>query len=80
MSKVVKLLHESDDHKILISALQAAGNIVTGTNIQTEEMINLGLLNVLPKLLRHNEPSIVEVMSQSSHQSKIYSKMPKSNI
>ena len=73
MSKVVKLLHESEDHKILYPALRAAGNIVTGTNVQTEEMINLGLLNVLPKLLRHNKPSIVEVMSQSSYQSKIYS-------
>ena len=62
MSKVVELLHQSADVMILTPALRTAGNIVTGSDSQTEAMINLGLLNVFPKLLRHNKPNIVKVM------------------
>ena len=61
MSKVVELLHQSADVMILTPALRTAGNIVTGSDSQTEAMINLGLLNVFPKLLRHNKPNIVKV-------------------
>ena len=61
MSKVVELLHQSADVMILTPALRTAGNIVTGSDPQTEAMINLGLLNVFPKLLRHNKPNIVKV-------------------
>ena len=61
MSKVVELLRQVADVKILNPALRTAGNIVTGSDFQTEAMINLGLLNVLPKLLRHNKPNIVKV-------------------
>ena len=64
MSKVVELLRQSDDAKILLPALQTAGNISTGNNFQTEAMINLGLLNVFPKLLRHNKPNIVKVTDE----------------
>ena len=62
MSKVVELLHQSDDVTILRHALIIAGNIVTGSDSQTEAMINLGLLNVVPKLLRHDKSDIVRVM------------------
>ena len=64
MSKVVELLHQSADVMILTPALRTAGNIVTGSDSQTEAMINLGLLNVLPKLLRHNKPNIVKVTDE----------------
>jgi importin subunit alpha-2 len=60
MSKVVELLHQSGDVMILTPALRTAGNIVTGSDSQTEAMISLGLLNVFPKLLRHNKPNIVK--------------------
>ena len=65
MSKVVELLHQSADVMILTPALRTAGNIVTGSDSQTEAMIGLGLLNVFPKLLRHNKPNIVKVNSIS---------------
>ena len=64
MPKVVELLRQSDDAKILFPALLTAGNIVTGSNSRTEAMINLGLLNVFPKLLRHNESDIVKVTDE----------------
>ena len=64
MSKVVELLHQSADVMILTPALRTAGNIVTGSDSQTEAMINLGLLNVFPKLLRHNKPNIVKVRDE----------------
>ena len=65
MSKVVELLHQSADVMILKKALQTAENIVSRSDdIQTETMINLGLLNVFPKLLRHDEPDIVKVTDE----------------
>ena len=66
MSKVVELLHQSADVMILTPALRTAGNIVTGSDSQTEAMIQLGLLNVFPKLLRHNKPNIVKVIPTSN--------------
>ena len=66
MSKVVELLHQSADVMILTPALRTAGNIVTGSDSQTEAMIQLGLLNVFPKLLRHNKPNIVKVIHTSN--------------
>ena len=64
MSKVVELLHQSADVMILTPALRTAGNIVTGCDSQTEAMINLGLLNVFSKLLRHNKANIVKVTDE----------------
>ena len=72
MSKVVELLHQSGDVMILTPALRTAGNIVTGSDSQTEAMISLGLLNVFPKLLRHNKPNIVKVKNEFSIQWKTY--------
>ena len=60
----MELLHQSADVMILTPALRTAGNIVTGSDSQTEAMINLGLLNVFPKLLRHNKPNIVKVRDE----------------
>ena len=74
MPKVVELLRQSDDAKILLPALRTAGNIVYGSGSQTEAMINLGLLNVFPKLLRHNEPDIVKVTDEI-HEPKTISRL-----
>ena len=61
MSKVVELLHQSADVMVLTTALLTVENIVTGSDSQTEAMINLGLLDVFPELLR-NKPNIVKAM------------------
>ncbi|KAK2117161.1 hypothetical protein P7K49_004047 [Saguinus oedipus] len=39
-------------------SLRTVGNIVTGTDEQTQRAIDTGILNVLPQLLQHNKPSI----------------------
>nr|XP_045243848.1 importin subunit alpha-8 isoform X3 [Macaca fascicularis] len=39
-------------------SLRTVGNIVTGTDEQTQVAIDAGVLNVLPQLLQHNKPSI----------------------
>ena len=57
------MMNESNDVVILTPALRTAGNIVTGTDQQTEAMLQLGLLNVFPKLLRHPKANIVKVIS-----------------
>ena len=55
------MMNTSNDVVILTPALRTAGNIVTGTDAQTETMLQLGLLNVFPKLLRHPKANIVKV-------------------
>ena len=61
MSTIIKMLQTTADVVILTPALRTAGNIVTGSDGQTEAMLGLGLLNVFPKLLRHNKNNIVKV-------------------
>lgn len=39
-------------------ALRSIGNIVSGSDLQTETAIDAGVLNVLPKLMRHPKASI----------------------
>ncbi|XP_015272812.1 PREDICTED: importin subunit alpha-1-like [Gekko japonicus] len=46
------------DLPILTPALRAVGNIVTGTDEQTQLAIDAGLLAILPRLLRHPKSSI----------------------
>ena len=55
------MMNTSSDVVILTPALRIAGNIVTGTDAQTETMLQMGLLNVFPKLLRHPKANIVKV-------------------
>ena len=55
------MMNTSNDVVILTPALRTAGNIVTGTDAQTETMLQLGLLNVFPKLLSHTKANIVKV-------------------
>lgn len=39
-------------------ALRAIGNIVTGTDEQTQAVLNAGALSMFPQLLRHKKPNI----------------------
>lgn len=39
-------------------ALRALGNIVTGTDDQTQMAIDAGVLSILPQLLRHSKPTV----------------------
>ena len=61
VSRVITMMNTSNDVVILTPALRTAGNIVTGTDAQTETMLQSGLLNVFPKLLRHPKANIVKV-------------------
>lgn len=45
---------------MLTPALRAVGNIVTGNDLQTDAVINSGILGVLGRLLEHSRLSIVK--------------------
>lgn len=56
--RLVALLYE--DSTVLTPALRAVGNIVTGNDLQTDAVINSGVLDVLGRLLEHSRLSIVK--------------------
>lgn len=58
VARLVNLL-DSDNTNIIMPALRSVGNIVTGTDRQTDIVIHAGALPKLGKLLRHSEPLIV---------------------
>lgn len=39
-------------------ALRSIGNVVSGSDLQTQMAIDAGVLNALPKLMHHPKPSI----------------------
>lgn len=39
-------------------ALRSIGNIVSGSDLQTQAAVDAGVLNVLPQLMRHSKPSV----------------------
>lgn len=39
-------------------ALRSIGNIVSGSDLQTQMAIDAGVLSALPKLMRHPKPSV----------------------
>ncbi len=43
---------------VLVPALRTCGNIVSGSDHQTQQIIDRGLLNKLLKLLRHSNHSV----------------------
>lgn len=56
--RLIQLLYE--DSAVLTPALRAVGNIVTGNDLQTDAVINAGVLDVLGRLLEHSRLSIVK--------------------
>ena len=54
-----RVLEETYGH--LSSALRAVGNIVTGTDEQTQMVLNQGALLYFPKLLKHQKDKLTKV-------------------
>lgn len=59
---LVNLL-DIDSPSVIIPALRSVGNIVTGSDIQTDAVIAAGGLNRMAKLLQHSKASIVKEAS-----------------
>ncbi|TDG39269.1 hypothetical protein AWZ03_014309 [Drosophila navojoa] len=57
--RLVQLL-QTDEPSIIAPALRSVGNIVTGTDKQTDVVIAAGALPKLAKLLQHSKPNIVK--------------------
>ncbi|KAK7939047.1 hypothetical protein WMY93_002373 [Mugilogobius chulae] len=57
VSRLVKLLG-SGELTVITPSLRAIGNIVTGTDEQTQSVLDSGALAMFPQLLRHNKANI----------------------
>ena len=60
------MLKTSKDEEILDFALRTVGNVTGGTvneqtDSQTDTLLQMGLLDTFPRLLRHSKNDIVEV-------------------
>lgn len=55
---LVNVLTETQDVLLITPVLRTLGNIVTGTDQQTQLVIDLGVLKVFPWLLAHEKPTI----------------------
>ena len=70
LSLLVRRVHNlyvAHDQRLYgLSALRAVGNVVTGTDEQTQSVLNHGVLNHLPTLLKHQKEKINKVSSCSS--------------
>jgi hypothetical protein len=55
------LLHYCREVKVQTAALRAVGNIVTGTDDQTQTVLNQGALEHFPSLLNHQKEKINKV-------------------
>uniref|UniRef100_A0A8C3QBZ4 Importin subunit alpha n=1 Tax=Geospiza parvula TaxID=87175 RepID=A0A8C3QBZ4_GEOPR len=58
LPRLVELMDTITHNALLTPALRAIGNVVTGTDQQTQEAIDAGALTVLPRLLRHSKSVI----------------------
>nr|CAB3260065.1 importin subunit alpha-1-like [Phallusia mammillata] len=58
ITKLVELLSTATDGMLLTPVLRVIGNIVTGTDQQTQRVIDLGALSAFQKLLTHPKPTI----------------------
>ncbi|KAM5217290.1 importin subunit alpha-8 isoform 2-T2 [Hipposideros larvatus] len=57
LPRLVELM-ASSELNVLTPSLATVGNIVTGTDLQTQVAIDAGILSVLPQLLRHPKSTI----------------------
>uniref|UniRef100_H2YTX9 Importin subunit alpha n=1 Tax=Ciona savignyi TaxID=51511 RepID=H2YTX9_CIOSA len=57
VEELVRLLKNTSDGLLLTPVLRVIGNIVTGTDQQTQ-VLDLGTLEAFPKLLAHDKPTI----------------------
>lgn len=48
----------SDLPELKTPALRSIGNIVSGSDLQTQAVIDAGVLNTLPQLMRHSKASV----------------------
>uniref|UniRef100_A0A8C5DHF4 Importin subunit alpha n=1 Tax=Gouania willdenowi TaxID=441366 RepID=A0A8C5DHF4_GOUWI len=53
--RLVELLNHED---IRTPALRSIGNIVSGSDLQTQMVIDAGVLTILPRLMRHHKASV----------------------
>ncbi len=60
-----KIHFESILYTSLYLALRAVGNIVTGTDEQTQLVLNYGALNYFPKLLKYQKEKLNKVQKYS---------------
>lgn len=58
LPSLVKLLMVNKDISVLTPVLRSVGNIVTGTDEQTQAVINANALKCFPNLLKHEKTSI----------------------
>lgn len=58
LGPLVQLLMHCADISVLTPVLRSIGNIVTGTDVQTQEVINSGALKSFLRLLKHERGSI----------------------
>uniref|UniRef100_F6PKL1 Importin subunit alpha n=2 Tax=Ciona intestinalis TaxID=7719 RepID=F6PKL1_CIOIN len=58
VEELVRLLKHTTDGMLLTPVLRVIGNIVTGTDQQTQRVLDLGTLEAFPKLLSHDKPTI----------------------
>ena len=66
-SRLVRIRHfllvVRDWRRFDLSALRAVGNVVTGTDEQTQLVLNHGVLNHFPQLFKHQKEKINKVSS-----------------
>ena len=58
ISVIINLIENSNSKYIKLCSLRIIGNIISGNANQTQEILNLGVLNVLKKTLFHEKSSI----------------------
>uniref|UniRef100_A0A3Q3SEA9 Importin subunit alpha n=1 Tax=Mastacembelus armatus TaxID=205130 RepID=A0A3Q3SEA9_9TELE len=56
--RLVELMSYEDLSVMVTPALRSIGNIVSGTDVQTQIAIDAGVLQVLPQLMRHPKASV----------------------
>ena len=61
MSSQINIMSYCREVKVQTAALRAVGNIVTGTDDQTQTVLNNGALEHFPALLNHSKEKINKV-------------------